>query len=414
MKSPAVMSSFRHYLGLIVRQPNFLGVLATMFVLGMVSSFVSPFLSMWGTIEVGMRPLVFGLFMMSTSLSAIVLSTLLARLSDASVARRSMLLVGAACGALGYLGYAFVRDPLVLTCIGVTALGVASVSFSQLFAHMREEFADQSDATETPLLMSMLRASFSLAWTVGPALSSLVVIRYHYRGIFIAASGLFVLFLLGVATFVPYRPRPAVVHRAVSEPILSVLTRPVIFWHFIGFVLIFAAFVMNMMNLPLTITQQLGGNERDIGIVFGIAPIAEMPLMLWFGRLAARGHQIALIRFGVLVGLVYFLALTLARAPWHIYPMQILSAASIAVTTNVTITFFQDRLPGQTGLATSIYSNSYGMGGLLGYFAFGALVNAVGHRGVFLVSAGLCATALAIFLLYRHREQQIVATGVAA
>lgn len=408
------MSPFRQYVGLVLRQPNFIGVLATMFALGMASSFVSPFLSMWGTLDIGMTPLVFGLFMMSTSLSAIVLSTLLARLSDAKVARRTMLLIGSGCGALGYLGYAFVRNPLLLAGIGITALGVGSVSFSQVFAHMREEFAEQGRDEDTPLLMSMLRASFSLAWTVGPALSSVVVIHYHYRGTFLAASGLFVLFLCGVLAYVPYRPRPAVVHRAVSEPILSVLTRPVILWHFIGFVLIFAAFVMNMMNLPLTVTQQLGGSERDIGIIFGIAPIAEMPLMLWFGRLSARGHQIALIRFGVLVGLVYFLALTMARAPWHIYPMQILSAASIAVTTNVTITFFQDRLPGQTGLATSIYSNSYGMGGLLGYFAFGALVNAVGHRGVFFVSAGLCAVALTIFLLYRHREKEIVATGVAA
>ena len=407
------MSSFRHYLALVARQPNFLGVLATMFVLGMASSFVSPYLSMWGLLDVRMTPHVFGLFMMSTSLSAIVLSTLLARLSDARVARRTMLLIGSGFGALGYLGYAFVRQPLLLACIGIVALGIASVSFSQLFAHMREELGDQASAEDTPLLMSLLRASFSLAWTVGPALSSLVVIRYSYWGTFLGASLLFLAFFVGVFSFVPHRRRPAVVHRAVSEPILSVLARPVIFWHFIGFVLIFAAYVMNMMNLPLTVTQQLGGTPRQVGIVFGIAPVLEMPLMLWFGRLAARGHQIALIRFGVLVGLAYFLALTFARAPWHIYPMQLLSAASIAVTTNVTITFFQDRLPGQTGLATSIYSNSYGTGGLLGYFGFGALVNAIGHRGVFFVCAGLCAAALAIFLLYRHREEEIVATGVA-
>jgi SET family sugar efflux transporter-like MFS transporter len=84
------------------------------------------------------------------------------------------------------------------------------------------------------------------------------------------------------------------------------------------------------------------------------------------------------------------------------------------VTTNVTITFFQDRLPGQTGLATSIYSNSYAMGGLLGYLGFGQLVDRVGNRGVFLVSAALSAITLTIFLLYRHREKEIVATGVAS
>ncbi len=407
------MARLRGLIGLVVNQPNFPGILAVGFVLGMANSFVSPFLSMWGMLAIGMRPPEFGLFMVTTALSGIVCSTLLARRSDTHVARRTMLLIGATGGMLGYLGYAFVRDPLVLTCIGASALAVSAVSFSQLFAHVREELARQENAgAETQLLMSLLRASFSLAWTVGPALSAAMMIRFSYRGIFIAAASLFALFLLGVVLFVPHRPRPNVVHRAVSEPILSVLARPVILWHFIGFVLIFAAFVMNMLNLPLMVTQQLGGTTKQVGIVFGVAPVAEIPLTIWFGWLAARGHQIALIRFGVFVGMIYFLALTLVRAPWHIYPMQILSATSIAVTTNVTITFFQDRLPGQTGLATSIYSNSIGLGGLLGYFCFGALVNMVGHRGVFFVSAALCAITLGIFLLYRHREQGIVATGV--
>lgn len=406
------MGRLRHLFRLIVQHPSFLGVMATMFVLGLVSSFVSPFISTWGTVDIGMRPLEFALFMMTTSLSAILLSLLLARWSDARVPRRTMLFVGATGGVLGYLGYALVRNPLALTGIGVVGIGVASVSFSQLFAHTREELARPGhDPADTAWLMSVLRAVFSLAWTVGPALSAAVVIHYRFRGTFLAASGLFFLFLLGVACFVPHRPRPAVVHRAVSEPIMSVLARPVILAHFLGLVLLFAAFVMNMMNLPLAIEQQLGGSDRDVGIVFGVAPIFEIPLMLWFGHLAAGGHQIRLIRLGVFVAVVYFLLLPLARAPWHIYPMQILSAASIAVTTNITITFFQDRLPGQTGLATSIYSNSYAMGGLLGYFLFGLLVNTVGHRGIFFVCAALSTVTFTIFMLYRHGRDDVTTVG---
>lgn len=45
---------------------------------------------------------------------------------------------------------------------------------------------------------------------------------------------------------------------------------------------------------------------------------------------------------------------------------QIVSAVSLAITTNITITFFQDLLPGQTGLATSIYGNSFSAGSLPG------------------------------------------------
>jgi SET family sugar efflux transporter-like MFS transporter len=390
----------------VLRHPGFPGLLATNFALGLAYSFVVPFMSMWGTLEVGMTPFRFGMFMTITTVSAIVLSTTLAAWSDSHIARRSMLILGGSGGLIGYAGYAFVRDPLVLMIIGALALGVASVNFSQLFAHVREELArPENSHTDSPLLISLLRVSFSLAWTIGPAIGATVMVHFSYRGIFLGAAALFVLFLIGVVRFVPHRAHPPKAHQAAREPLRRVLRRPIILAHFAGFVLVFAAFTMNMMNLPLLVTQQLGGSERDLGIIFGIAPVAEMPLMIWFGRLAARGHQVSLIRFGVFIGACYFLALTFVRAPWHIYPMQILSAASIAITTNVAITFFQDLVPGQAGVATSIYSNSYSAGNLLGYFGFGLLLNTVGHRGIFWTCTALSAATLMIFMAYRHRTE---------
>jgi SET family sugar efflux transporter-like MFS transporter len=161
---------------------------------------------------------------------------------------------------------------------------------------------------------------------------------------------------------------------------------------------------MNMMNLTLLVTQQLGGTAGDVGFIFGIAPFIEVPLMIWFSHLAARGYQVALIRVGVLTALVYFAGLIWVQAPWHIYPLQILSAASIAITTNVTITFFQDRLPGHAGVATSLYSNSFAAGNLIGYLAFGVLLDAVGHRGVFVACVMVSAVTFILFILYRHRS----------
>jgi SET family sugar efflux transporter-like MFS transporter len=190
-----------------------------------------------------------------------------------------------------------------------------------------------------------------------------------------------------------------------------VLTRPIILAHFIGFVLVFAAFSMNMLNLPLTVTEQLGGTERDIGYIFGIAPVFEVPLMIWFGRLAAHGHQVTLIRLGACFAVCYFIALSFAHAPWHIYPMQIVAAAAIAVTTNVAITFFQDLVPGHTGVATSIYANAFTTGNLIGYFGFGSLLGLVGHHGLFFVCAGLSVVTLVIFAAYRHESSPMAAAA---
>lgn len=387
----------------IFAAPRFTGLLAAGFLLGLVSSLVSPFLSLWGTNQVGLTPSGFGLFMTVTSFSAITLSMTLAHWSDSHVARRTILIIGPISGMIGYLGYAYVRHPVVLGCIGSLALGVAAVNFSQLFAFTREELARPENATlDRPLLMSLLRVFFSLAWVAGPAIGAAVMLHFSYRGIFLASAALFFLFLVVVLRFVPHRPHAPVAQQIAREPLGRVLTKPVIFAHFTGLVLVFAAFTMNMINLPLFVTHQLGGDERQVGIIFGIAPVVEMPLMIWFGKLAARGRQVGLMRFGVAVAVAYFLTLTLVRTPWHIYPLQLLSAASIAVTTNITITFFQDLLPGQTGVATSIYSSSTAVGTLAGYFSFGMLIEHVGNRGVYLACAALCAITLGILLLSRH------------
>ncbi|MEO7599582.1 MAG: MFS transporter, partial [Opitutus sp.] len=204
----------------ILLHPGFAGLLATNFALGLAYSFVVPFMSMWGTLGIGMSPFAFGMFMTITSVSAIALSTLLAAWSDTHVARRTMLIVGASGGVIGYAGYAFVRDPIALTIIGSIALGVASVNFSQLFAHVREEMSRPENAElDAPLLMSVLRVSFSLAWTVGPAIGAAVMIRFSYRGIFLAAAGLFLVFLIGTLRFVPHRPHGTGENRPKPEPL---------------------------------------------------------------------------------------------------------------------------------------------------------------------------------------------------
>jgi SET family sugar efflux transporter-like MFS transporter len=389
----------------ILRLPGFAGVLGLAFTLGLGSSFVSPFLSLWGTQEIGMRPIVFGLFMTLTSLSAIIVATTLAHWSDTHVPRKVMLLLGAAGGLLGYTGYALVRDPVLLAGIGMTLLALAAVCFSQLFAHTRERFLTTAIPGVPPaFLTSVVRVCFSLAWTAGPTVGAWMQGKFGFRGLFLGAATLFAVFLVGVLCFVPFaHPTRPGAHLA-PEPVWRVLTRGDIFAVFAAFLLIFAAHTINMMNLPLVITTLLGGTGRDVGIAFGVGPLAEIPLMLWFGLLAARGRQLALIRFAAFATVIYFLLLLLTRLPWHVFPIQILHGLSFAIISNVAILFFQDLVPGQPGLATTIFTNAANLGNLVGYFSFGSLVQPLGHRGMFLVSAALTTGTLVIMLLYRPRK----------
>ena len=365
--------------------------------LGLAYSFVRPFLSMFGTLEVGMTPWAFGVFMTVNSLSSIAIGTVLARWSDTHISRRSLLLLGSACGALGYLGYAMVRDVVGLMLIGSTLLAVSAITFSQLFAHARESLARSNVAAqETPLYMNVFRLFFALSWTVGPAIASWVMLFYSYRGTFLVAAAVFVLLLLLVFRFVPARPPPAATDRTVRQPLHRALRRPEIMLSFAAFVLVFAASTLCTMNLPLFVLKSLGGDARHVGIIFSLAPIFELPLMFYIGLLASRGHQDRIIQMGVAIALVFYALLALVQAPWHIYPLQILGAATTASTSGIAITYFQNHLPGQAGTATNLFASAMSAGSTAGFLLFGLLAANLGYRAIFVLGAALCAVALGL------------------
>lgn len=387
----------------IFRNRSFLALLCCNILLGLAYSFVGPFMSLFGTQEVGMSNFVFGVFMTITSAVSIVLSTLLAHWSDTRFSRRSMLVLGAVCGTAGYVGYAFVRDVVGLTLIGSFLLGVSSITFSQLFAHAREMLSrSEVPPAETPLYMNVFRLFFALSWTVGPAAASWVNLKFHYQGTFLVAAAVFFLFLLAVLRFVPHAPPFVRTASAKPMPLRQALMRPVVLAHFVAFVLVFMAGTIAMSNLPKLVTETLGGDQRHVGIVYSVAPVFELPFMFFFGLLATKGNHGRLIRLSFALSVIYYAGLSVVGAPWHIYPLQVISAAVVAVTSGIAITFFQNFLPDQVGTATNLYSNAMRVGGIGGYLAFGGLAQAYGYRAVFVFCTVICAIGLALLIRYRE------------
>lgn len=377
---------------------------------GVAYSFVIPFLSLFGTREVGLRPMAFSLFMTVTSLGSVTFSTVLARWSDARWARRSVLLLGGVAGCLGYLGYAFVRYVTWLTLVGVFLLGVASVTFSQLFAYARDLFVRRGIASaEIPLYMNVFRLFFALSWTVGPAVAAWVMQGSGFRGLFLVAASFFALFVLLVAGFVPHVPPTAAAQQAAeAAPLARALRVPGLLPHFAAFVVYFACSSMGMMNLPLLLLGPLRGTAHHVGIAYSVAPLFELPLMLLMGVWATRVPSRRLIQGVFVLAVVYYGALSCVQAPWQVYPVQVLSAAIVAVTSGIAITFFQDFLPSQPGSATNLYSNAQRIGSTTGYLLLGVITESFGTRGVFFACALGCSVAATILFAY---ARQRVRTG---
>lgn len=379
------------------------GILALSLLLGLAYSFVMPFMSMFGTREVGMSAFGFGVFMTTTSVSSVVLSTWLARWSDTVLSRRKVLLLGGLTGAIGYLGYALSRDVAWLTLFGVLFLGLSSVTFGQVFALSRDTLERGGiEPAKLPLYMNVVRLFFALAWTVGPALGAALV-AHSFRVAFLTAAGVFLAFTVLVALCVPEVPPSEGSKRAASAlPLRVAFRNPALFAHFIAFVLFFACSTMGMMNLPLLLLQELHGGEGAVGVAYALPPFFELPFMVYFGVLATRVRHERLVLFAMLLAAVYYAGLSWAGLPRHVYVLQVASAAIVAVMSGVAISFFQRFLPEQAGTATNLYSSASRVGSMLGYLTFGAVADGLGHRAVFRLAVG--ATLLAAAIVYSFRR----------
>ncbi len=390
--------------GPLYREREFRVLLALNFLLGLAYSFVVPFLSMFGTREVGMSEWVFGVFMVTTALSAIFFGTVLAHFSDTRYSRRAMLLLGSAAGALGYGGYAYVREVWALTLVGALLLGVASITFSQVFALARETINRMpGTAAQGAFYINACRMFFALAWTVGPAMAAWMMVAYSYEGLFLCGAVCFVVFFGVVWVWVPAGVRVVGAAKPPASPLREVLSRGDALAHFVGFVLLFASGTVGMMNLPLFTLEELEGTTKQVGIIYSVAPVFELPFMLYFGVLASRKDPARVIQLGALIAVAYYGLLTLVRAPWHVYPLQILSAALVSVTSGVGITYFQKYLPGHPGTATNLYATASKIGSTVGYLLFGTLAWRLGHRAVFGCCLGFSAVALGLLMVRARR-----------
>src|SRR6185503_18322127 len=152
-------------------------------------------------------------------------------------------------------------------------------------AHVREhlEHTERAGAA-VPFLMGILRASYAVAWTVGPLTAARLVSRFGYPAINLAAAALFIVFGTGVIGFV--RRAAPIANAPSTQPVTRGLAQPVVLVHAAAFALMFAAFTIKGLNLPLLLTQTLGATEHSVGTAFAVSPLFEILFMVGFGHLA--------------------------------------------------------------------------------------------------------------------------------
>ncbi|WP_409293767.1 sugar efflux transporter [Peribacillus sp. SCS-26] len=373
-------------------------------IFGLAMSFFLPFSSIFGIDEAGMSNGAFGIFMTITAIGGVLISSFIAKKSDTNLSRKKILILSAAAGILGYILYAYLRNYWALTLAGFFVLGTSSAAVPQLWAYARDVLRKNDIRQEdTPLVMNIFRMFFALAWTVGPAFGAWLLHISGFQGLFLSVAGGYVLALAAIIFLLKDIDSTGKVEQGPLE-VKKFLVKPHIFGNLAAAFLLSTAFSIHMLNVPQFVTKVLDGTEMQVGIIFSVAPIFEVPMMIIVGMLATKMDVAILIRIGFTLAFVYFFLFAFVTEPWHIYPLQIISAAQVSITAGIAISYFQDFMPEAPGTATTLYMNTTQIGSTAGYLLFGFISEVISYGQLIIIYTILAAAGVLFLFLFGRQK----------
>jgi MFS transporter, SET family, sugar efflux transporter len=380
--------------GSLLRSLAPLGFVVTL--VGLVTSFVSPFLPLFLSTDLHASPGQTSLYLFLMPLAAVAVAAGVGRVSDRPGLRGRVLVVGAVTGFVGFLVFALARGYWSSLIVALSLIAVAGSLMPQVFAFSRVRL-DRTHPARAAMAISVLRSLLSLAWVAGPPLAAYLIGLVDFRGLFLVAAVMHLAALPILITSARTEP-PSVVPRvreiARSKATVSLL-RPGA-----AFVLLQCAGSLGVMAMPLFVSVDLHRDVATAGLVLGLCAAVEIPLMLLFGLLAARRSLRILLLVGSGFGIAYFVTMAITGSVWQVAVAQVLNASFIAAIGGLGISYFQDLMPERPGHATTTFTNTYRIGAMLAGLLFG-LVQVLGYRFSYAIGAVLGAAGLWLLLTTR-------------
>jgi SET family sugar efflux transporter-like MFS transporter len=374
--------------------PLLIGVLA----LGIADSMVGPYLVLFGADQAGLSPLQVGVFMSLISVSGLAVSTWLGRRYDRSASRWPAVLA-VTLPALGYAAMTSTTTYAVLLLIAAGLLGAGMAAFPQLFTLARTHLDHSGDdaGRRTPALRSV----WSLAWAAGPLIgAALLAAGGYHRLLYVTALAFgavaLPLALLG-RTPQPRRPRDGAPERAGP-------TRPMLLAAG-AFTLFHTAMLSGSVVLPLYLTRTLDRPDGDVGLLFSVCALVEVPAALAVMLLPARSPKRRIIAPAILLLGAYFVWVSVSTSMPMLIGTQVARGIAIAVVGSLGITYVQDLAPHATGRATTLFANTLTVGSLISGILAGATAQALGYRPALLVCAALAAAGCSLLAVTRSGPQ---------
>jgi MFS transporter, SET family, sugar efflux transporter len=153
--------------------------------------------------------------------------------------------------------------------------------------------------------------------------------------------------------------------------------------------------------LPLYITGTLHKPDSEVGLLFTVCALVEIPTALATMLLPA-GVRKMVILVGMAAFAAYFVLVAAATTMPFLIGTQVARGIALAVVGTLGITYVQDLAPRSPGRATTLFANTLTIGSLVSGVLAGATSQALGFRPALLICAALAVSGGVLLIGSRH------------
>jgi len=378
----------------ILSEPMRLRLMLLSLAMGLSAAAVMPVMSTHLAINLHIEPIWIGFLFACNTLSGVVVSHWIAKHSDNGLSRVGIIRVCVSVSFVAAIALGFAQQYVLLLIAGMVMFGAVSPVQPQLFALAREQVGDD----QATLYQSLLRATFSLSWIIGPPLAYILFERIGFLGLTLICAAIFLMTRLNISslkdTELSLRPSEG----GEKDPRLK--------WMVLSMAAVFAANNMYIVYMPIYVRETLQLGAIVPGFLMGAAAGLEIPLMIGAGAFANRWRLFSPLKIATLCGLLFYICIFAAKTMTGFFLAQVLNAAFIGVMAGLGISVFQALMEGRMGMASTLYTNAIKMGGLVGALLGGFVAQWVGIRGVFL--ACVVMAAFSLFALMKASRKRTI------
>ena len=376
-----------------------------LFLCGVTGAATMPYLPVLGVRELGLVDATLSLLIFTFSVAGLVAGVGMAIFSDMVRDRRVLLALTASAGMIGFGAIYLVPHILVFVLASVLLLPLAGSGYSLVFAMIRAE-TDHMQSSERAAINAVVRAAFSAAWMLAPALVGLwladaVSVRPAWA--FAAAiSALSLALALAMKPTVVQTATTITRHGFVSSLLMA--TEPRILGRVVAISLITGANFLIIILQPLILTQSVGGQLSDVGLVAAGCAALEIPFMLVWGSLLGRFNVVTLLAAGSLIYAVFMLLLGFATAPWQIYLLLVPNAFGLAAILSLPLSYFQDLLTDRPGLGTALNQMMQFLSQSLSALAFAVGAPLIGYSASAFIGVAMALAGIGALIWMERRR----------